>query len=183
MLNSLAYAILSMIARTPVSGYELQKRMDLFWQVKHSQIYPLLAKLVQEELVTFELIGQSGKPDKKIYSITDKGTTLLQDFIAQHLPATPLNRDEFLIKIYAIHLTNIETAKRLFAERLAIFEEKVAYRLDVMEQIRQAFGGIPPFTSAEFGRYIMFERKLRLEQDEIAWCTWVKGLLVQSGAE
>ncbi|WP_241254468.1 hypothetical protein [Brevibacillus sp. SYP-B805] len=31
--------------------------------------------------------------------------------------------------------------------------------------------------SRQFGRYILFHRKLRLEKEEIAWCRWVLALL------
>ncbi|MGE5704989.1 MAG: PadR family transcriptional regulator, partial [Clostridia bacterium] len=41
-----------MLSRKPCSGYELAQYLEVFWQAKHSQIYPLLSKLEQEEMLT-----------------------------------------------------------------------------------------------------------------------------------
>ncbi|MDG0809159.1 PadR family transcriptional regulator [Cohnella rhizosphaerae] len=40
-------------------------RIQPFWPAKHSQIYPLLAKLEQEDYISVELVPQRDKPDKK----------------------------------------------------------------------------------------------------------------------
>ncbi len=174
---SLEYALLSMLVRKPCSGYELGQLLDVFWQAKHSQIYPLLTRLEQEDLLGYEHVEQSGKPDKKIYFLTDKGREHLQKWISKP-PAVPIQRDEFLIKAYAIWLTDIETAKQLFTDRIAAFEQKVKYREGVLHEMEKEFGDkMEEITSRHFGRYILFQRRLALDKEEIAWCHWVLDLL------
>jgi hypothetical protein len=51
-LNTLSFGLLSLLNKNSRTGYELMRQIHLFWQVKHSQIYPLLAsaaiKLIRE---------------------------------------------------------------------------------------------------------------------------------------
>jgi PadR family transcriptional regulator, regulatory protein AphA len=178
-MNTLGYALLGMLVRKPCTGYELTQLLEVFWQAKHSQIYPLLTKLEQEEYLTFVYVEQTGKPDKKIYSITDKGKSLLQQWIANS-PAAPVIRDEFLIKAYSIGLTDSQTANKLFEERIDIHQKKIEYRKAEIEKMKQEFGDETEIvTSSHFGRYILFQRKLHLEEEEIKWCRWVMALLVE----
>lgn len=177
-MNTLGYVLLSLLSVKPYTGYELVQIMQTAsWQAKHSQIYPLLAKLEQKELLTFEHVEQIGNPNKKIYSISDKGVALLKQWIAEP-PATPIIRDEFLMKMYAISLTDTETAKRLVQERLSTYKEKAASREAAIKRLEQENNeNIKDITSKHFGRYIFFERRLRLEKEEISWCKWVLSLL------
>ncbi|MFT9848148.1 PadR family transcriptional regulator [Aneurinibacillus sp. REN35] len=182
-MNALSYALLGMLARKACSGYELTQKLEIFWQAKHSQIYPLLTKLEQNGLVTFIHVEQTGKPDKKIYSITDKGTSLLREWIAES-PAPPVIRDEFLAKVYSIRLTDPATAKRLFHERIESFEEKILFRRQDIEKMKKEYGqDIENMASKHFGRYLIFERKLRQEEEEIAWCRWALRLLDNTATE
>lgn len=179
-MNALGYALLSMLVRKPRSGYELKQLLEVFWQAKHSQIYPLLTKLQQEELVTSELVGQCGKPDKKNYAITEKGLSVLKEWIP-HPPAIPVSRDEFLIKVNAIGLTDIPTAKALFEERIAFVNKKVAYREQEIKSMEQTLGeDVKDISSKSFGRYLLFHRKLRENREEIEWCRWALSLLDRS---
>ncbi|GEN34961.1 PadR family transcriptional regulator [Aneurinibacillus danicus] len=178
-MNALGYALLGMLVRKPCSGYELTQLLEVFWQAKHSQVYPLLMKLEQDGLVTFVYVKQTGKPDKKIYSITDKGKALLAEWTRKS-PAPPVIRDEFLAKVYSIWLTDKDTAQRLFHERMTAYEEKIAFRKEEIKKMKEEYGDeIESITSRHFGRYLLFCRKLKQEEEEIAWCRWVLGLLAK----
>lgn len=176
-MNSLSYALLAMLFRKPCSGYELVKMMEVFWQAKHSQIYPLLAKLEEQQFLTAENVEQTGKPNKKIYHITDSGKEILKKWISLS-PSQPVTRDEFLIKAYSISLSDLPTTRRLFLERIAQFESKAEIRRAKLAGIMEDFGGRTPVPGEPaFGRYIVHKRKLRMEEEEIGWCKWVLDLL------
>ncbi|SEO39300.1 PadR family transcriptional regulator [Paenibacillus sp. OV219] len=178
-MNALSYALLSMLMRKSCSGYELMKLLQAFWQAKHSQIYPLLAKLEKEQLVTFEHIGQTGKPDKKIYSITEAGTAALREWIDNQPASLQLERDEFLIKLYAIGLTEPQTAIKLIEER----REAMLVRLQRLETEMKLMESEPvpvtSYMSKQFGRYLLYQRRVRLLREEMAWIEWVLPLLVR----
>ena len=76
-MTTLGYALLGLLAREQLSGYDLAQKLKMpvgfFWTARHSQIYPELARLEREGLVTFHEVPQRGKPDKKIYSLTEAG--------------------------------------------------------------------------------------------------------------
>ena len=126
-MNTLGYAILSALGRKPCSGYELVQYLDAVWPAKHSQIYPRLTKMEQNGLLVFEEVVQTGKPDKKIFSITEKGRETLEKWVTES-PSDPIMRDEFLIKINSIWLSDEESAKKLIQDRISNLEQKVAYQ-------------------------------------------------------
>ncbi|NBD24039.1 PadR family transcriptional regulator [Paenibacillus glycinis] len=181
---ALAYALLGMLARKPCSGYELMKLLKLFWQAQHSQIYPLLAKLEKEGLVTFELIGQTGKPDKKLYSITDSGIDALREWIREQPPTDSTERDEFLIKIYAIGLVDPEAGRDLFLERREALVARL-HRLEESIKLMEEEPGIPvtDIASKQFGRYLLHQRKVRMVREEIDWLDWSLPLFKPSSAQ
>ncbi len=74
-VRSLCLAILSFGDAT---GYEIRKeategRFSYFDDASFGSIYPALAKLTADGLVTVREEAQPGKPVRKIYSITDAG--------------------------------------------------------------------------------------------------------------
>ncbi|MFC4811117.1 PadR family transcriptional regulator [Paenibacillus sp. GCM10023250] len=181
---ALAYALLSMLARKSCSGYELTKLLQVFWQAQHSQIYPLLAKLEKEGLVTFELIGQTGKPDKKLYSITDAGIERLRAWIKEQPPSDILERDEFLIKIYAIGLMDPETGRQLFLERREALLARMARMREGMRDMEaDEDPPVADIASKQFGRYLLYERRMRLLQEEVDWIEWALPLFRPSSAQ
>jgi len=78
----LGYALLTLLARGPLSGYELAQRMKrplgFFWQAQHSQIYPELADLEEQGCVFHQVIVQEDRPQKKLYTITELGRSALK---------------------------------------------------------------------------------------------------------
>ncbi|MDG1834775.1 MAG: PadR family transcriptional regulator, partial [Pseudomonadales bacterium] len=74
---ALTHAILTALLEEDLTGYELAKQFDVslgfFWTASHQQIYQTLKRLYAEELVTAREVSQTGKPDKRVYSLTDSG--------------------------------------------------------------------------------------------------------------
>ncbi|RAP74536.1 PadR family transcriptional regulator [Paenibacillus montanisoli] len=176
-MNTLSYGLLSMLVRKPCTGYELTKLLRLFWQAKHSQIYPLLAMLERENLVTFELIGQTGKPDKKLYTITESGEGALRSWILEAPATENLERDEFLIKVYAVGLIGKAEAMQLFQERSEALQERL-HRLEAeMELMNMDEVRVTDYASKQFGRFLLYRRKVGLLKEELSWIDWATPLI------
>ena len=173
-MNTLGYAILSALSIKPCSGYDLAAYLEAVWPAQHSQIYPMLTKMEQKELLVYEHVEQTGKPNKKIFSITDKGKELLKQWTAIS-PADPINRDEFLIKIYSIWLSNEKNAMKLVQDRISSLEEKMVTLSKNIEKVEQKKE--LDSMSRNFGRYVLYNRKYRLAKEEKAWCQWVIDLI------
>ena len=69
--------ILGLIQIKPMTGYELKQKFDtslgFFSGASFGSIYPLLKKLEKQGLVKLHLEVQDGRPNRKIYSITQRG--------------------------------------------------------------------------------------------------------------
>ena len=87
--------ILAILNFGDATGYEIKKHssegaFSFFVDISYGTIYPTLSRLEAEGLVIGRSETQSGKPDKKVYSITEKGRV---EFIRM-LDAIP-QRDKF----------------------------------------------------------------------------------------
>ncbi|WP_049662636.1 PadR family transcriptional regulator [Bacillus sp. FJAT-27231] len=175
-MNTLGYAILSLLNQDSCSGYDLADYLDSIWPAKHSQIYPTLAKLHKKGLLAFEYVEQIGKPNKKVFSITEKGRKELTKWVSE-IQFSSVTRDEFLIKVHSIGLLDMETAKKLVEERINHIEKSI-----VLEQASTSIEEKDELdrNSTDFAKHILHERKIRLEKEEISWCHWVLDLLKKS---
>ena len=173
-MNNLGYAILSALGRKPCSGYELVQYLEALWPAKHSQIYPQLTKMEKKGLLVSEHIAQTGKPDKKICSITEKGKESLGKWVMES-PSDPIMRDEFLIKVNSIWLSDEESVKKIIQDRISNLEQQIADREDNIAEMESKYQF--DTMSKHFGRYLLFNRSNRLEKEELSWCKWVLGLI------
>ncbi|MFD0672345.1 PadR family transcriptional regulator [Cohnella sp. GCM10027633] len=180
-MNTLSYGLLSILSQASFSGYDLMLRTQPFWPAKHSQIYPLLANLEKEEYVSYEHVCQSDKPDKKVYSLTEKGKEALRGWLTEPA-ADPVTRDELMLKTYCLSYTDPEGAKRLFAARLDYYHTRLRKHENTVESLRRrgdfpANGEAPPFDSLRFGAYVLMEKALRTTRSNIEWTEWAMRLL------
>ena len=78
--GTLEFCILLMISKRAYYGYEIISELDALpiLSVKESTIYPLLRRLLKEELLTSSWQETTeGLPPRKYYSITEKGKEYL----------------------------------------------------------------------------------------------------------
>jgi PadR family transcriptional regulator, regulatory protein AphA len=101
---SLANTILGFLNLGSMTGYDLKKYIDnstqFFWHAELSQIYPALKQLEARGLVSAEVIPQDGKPDKKVYSITAAGRTVLVSWLSEPLDETSAVKSPMLLKMF-----------------------------------------------------------------------------------
>ncbi|MFD1217060.1 MULTISPECIES: PadR family transcriptional regulator [Microbulbifer] len=103
---SLRFAVLTLLDIEPGSGYDLKRRFERsvihFWSASHQQMYRELHKLHGEGLLDCAEQPQEGRPDKKIYSLTDAGRDTLRT-LATAPASTQKIRDPFLLQLFAGH--------------------------------------------------------------------------------
>lgn len=136
---SLRHAILVLLQDQEASGYDLAREfansIGLVWNATHQQIYLELGKLNEQHMVSYRHVPQEGKPDKKLYSITDEGRQELVRWLRK--PAGPARiRDAFMVKVAGgaladtkALLNELEQLAKQRRERLANFEA-LAKKLD-----------------------------------------------------
>jgi DNA-binding PadR family transcriptional regulator len=99
---ALEHALLVSLSERPAAGLELARRFDrsigFFWTATHQQIYKVLRRMEDDGWVVAQVIGQSGRPEKREYSVTDLGRKVLADWIATTTPR-PGFRSEIAVKM------------------------------------------------------------------------------------
>jgi len=102
--NNSKRAVLAFLSLGPRAGYDIQRDIQRsighFWNESYGQIYPALRKIVEEGLATVRTTPQDGRPDRKVYTITDRGLETLRAWLEQP-PEPPPVRNEMLLKLFA----------------------------------------------------------------------------------
>ena len=94
---------LGVLSTQEASGYEIKKDIEEglfshFIDASYGSIYPALTQLTVEGLLTVRAEEQTGKPDKKVYAITEAGRRALAKAIAV-TPAKDKYKSEFLFQM------------------------------------------------------------------------------------
>jgi DNA-binding PadR family transcriptional regulator len=94
---------LGILSLQEASGYEIKKDVEdglfsHFIDASFGSIYPALTQLAAEGYVTVREEEQTGKPDKKVYAITDSGRNALARAISVS-PAKDKYKSEFLFQM------------------------------------------------------------------------------------
>ncbi len=132
------YAVLGMLSICPMSGYDIKKRVgesiSNFWSESYGQIYPILKRLVDEELVTKTVERQSGKPDRHVYALTERGRKELQRWLAEGV-VPKIERNEFLLKLFfgeeVAAATNIKHVEKYRELQLHLLEKYEAVEQEI----------------------------------------------------
>lgn len=98
---SLRAAILGFLRLEPMSGYTLRQRFEgsvgSFWSVTQSQIYRELHALTRDGRVQLRREPGDGKPDRKVYWLTQDGEAELEAWL--RAPVEPMQlRHPLLLK-------------------------------------------------------------------------------------
>ena len=116
---------LGMLTDGDASGYDLKKQFESsfghFFAAGYGSIYPALSALAEQGLVSCEEIPQDGKPDRKVYAITDEGRQFLVEALQNTSPCHKV-RSEFLAMMCFAHLMRPGDVEAVLDNRLADIE-------------------------------------------------------------
>jgi len=147
---------LGMLTDGPASGYDMKKCFEStfghFFPAGYGSIYPALATLARNGHVEFEEIPQDGKPDRKVYSITETGRDELDKALANPNP-THRVRSEFLAMMCFAHLMSDEQINAVIDNKI---QELSSLMQIISELPTEADGPLPKGTRfvAGFGHFV-----------------------------
>lgn len=171
-MNTLSYGLLALLSANRLSGYELTQRIKPFWQAGHSQIYPLLASMEQLGYISFVLIEQQDKPDKKEYTITNKGLEQLKNWVER--PAeNPVLKDELHFKLYSLWLSEPVKAKELLQQRAVFCLSEVNRYKELLvrnEELCEERGESRELKATTFGRYLLLRKRIMDMETSLQFC-------------
>ena len=178
-MTTLGFAILGLLARESLSGYDVAQRMKsrvgFFWGAGHSQIYPELARLEEGGFVAHSVVEQKERPDKKVYEITASGLEALREWATEPPRRKPV-KDELTLKAYSVWLTDGEAAARLFREAGHEYEEQLARYEEIRAWMEREWAeDIGDPGSPRFASYATLRRGILYERGNAEWCRWLAG--------
>ncbi len=130
-------------------GYDLKKTFESsfkhFFPAGYGSIYPALADLAESGLVNCREIPQVGKPDRKVYRITEAGEKAFIQALNRTDPQHKL-RSEFLAMIYF--------ADRIDEERLSdLLDDRVEKLRETVKQI-ETLGELTNADTSAGGKFV-----------------------------
>jgi DNA-binding PadR family transcriptional regulator len=167
---ALSHALLATLSSGYYSGYDLSKQFSgsvgFFWQATQQQIYRELTKLEEQGYLSAEVVPQSGRPDKRMLTITTAGQTYLQDWIRKPCNMSPI-RDDLLVKLFAGHLSDRDTLR----QELEHHRSQHQANLDAYLQIEDKFFKNPELCeSIDQLRYLTLLNGIQFERGWLTWC-------------
>jgi PadR family transcriptional regulator AphA len=168
------YFILGLLVQQQMSGYDIKRFLEsLGWLLGNpsfGSIYPALHALLDDDLVTVEVVARPDKPPRKIYAITEAGERALQDWVAN--PAEiGSNRKAFVMQLILLgDLSQAGVIAHLQQRRETVVANHLA-----LEQTIQGMGD-----RASSGQRLALEYGLATADAEL---TWLDSTLAQMPAD
>ncbi len=172
---ALPHAILVSLCEQSGSGYELARRFDrsigYFWAATHQQIYRTLRTMEDDHWVRGTEVAQHGRPDKKVYTVSEAGRAELARWIAAPLVgrgssvADSRTRD-LAVKIRGAGHGDIDTLR---AQVVSLRTER-AELLDVYRGFEKSqFPNPDAVAGTALHQYLVLRGGIRAEESAIDW--------------
>lgn len=168
-MNTLGYAILGLINKQNITGYDLAKIFNDsvadFWNANQSQIYPELKKLVQAGLIQYEVLIQGEVLEKKLYSITEKGKKALEKWISEDEPPLPQSKDIFKLRIYfAEHLNKEQLLEKFKNRQIRCKNLLERYKIKISE-----YQDLEYIVPEKLGDFLLLKNAIKQLEAQISW--------------
>ncbi|MEW2130096.1 PadR family transcriptional regulator [Streptomyces sp. NPDC005435] len=171
---ALRHAVLAALLDGELSGYQLAKAFDVgvanFWYAQPQQLYAELNRLEQAGLVVGREVVQEGRPNKRLFQVTDTGLAELEEFAgASDKPA--FVRDDLLVKVQAAdHVDTTALIARL-RERATFAQAKIDLFGKLLRNLRGDKSEADFLLHGErVGPYLTCLRGLAFEEGNRDWC-------------
>ncbi|MGD9620219.1 MAG: PadR family transcriptional regulator [Mycolicibacterium sp.] len=171
----LQHAILVSLCEQSGSGYELTHRFDrsigYFWVATHQQIYRTLRTMEDDGWVHGTEVAQHGRPDKKVYAVSDAGRRELARWIAAPLvgrgrSVTDSRTRDLAVKIRGAAHGNIEALR---IQVVSLRSER-AELLDIYRGFeKRQFPDPDAVSGTDLHQYLVLRGGIRAEESAIEW--------------
>lgn len=116
---TLELAVLGVLDRTPMHGYNLCKAIqqldgfDMIWKIKQSALYALVEKLEARGLLESDRVPGGTHPSRKVLRVTPAGRMALDAWMDSPVESVRHMRQDFFGRLYFARLSGPERARRL----------------------------------------------------------------------
>lgn len=125
--GNLQYALLGLLAcrAEGAHGYQLKRELEALcedaWSVSYGRVYHTLQTLEEHGFLVAENAIQTGRPNRRVYRLTDTGTATVENWIGRPVAenAFPL-RDETAFKLLFIDRQDLPKVAGLVAAQRSV---------------------------------------------------------------
>src|SRR5829696_8496150 len=133
------FPLLALLANGPAHGYELKQAMEqqfgsVLPPLNAGQIYTTLSRLERDGLVDDDPVAQNGRPNKRVYQLTEAGRMELRGWVADATPAARL-KDDFFVKLVLARAAGIADPLELIDRQRAAYLQALRELDDVAAQV------------------------------------------------
>ena len=166
---ALEHALLVALSERPGSGLELAGRFErsigFFWHATHQQIYRVLGRMETDGWLSVETVPQTGRPDKKVYSVSPTGARALADWLAEPLPMESF-RSDLAVKLRGASYGERSVLLRRVTEARSDHETRLAHYRDLEARDYPVPADL---AGPELDQYLVLRGGIRLEEFWIGW--------------
>lgn len=161
---------LSVLYQGEATGYDIRRmctegELAYFIEASFGSIYPALAKLEADGLVTSRTVPQAGKPARKVYTITEAGRQSFEEELH-----APINEDVFRSPFLLLARFADQLPQSLMAERVHEQIERMAAERQKLDQVSAKQDCSPAdFWVLNYGREVLgiAEKYLRTHMHDL----------------
>lgn len=110
---------LGLLMSGPAHGYALyqsfQEQFGTIWKAGQTKFYVALNRLEDEGLLSATLEPQEGRPDRKVYHLTEVGTNAFMKWLHEPVGSLRAFRVEFVAKLRFFNLLKLKGSGKLIA--------------------------------------------------------------------
>jgi PadR family transcriptional regulator AphA len=162
---SLRHALLGALADRPRTGYALLRHFEqslaYAWPASHSQIYPEVARLLEEGFIAER---ETGPRNSRTYALTESGLAEVRRWLRETAPDRRVRNDAALRTFFLWLLEPADARTQLEQER-----EHWQRVLDELHAIRAEPRGS---TRKEYAFLLALEGGIRTTEARLEWLTW-----------
>jgi PadR family transcriptional regulator, regulatory protein AphA len=163
---SLRHSLLGLLADRPLSGYDLAKRFRASlwhaWYAQHSQIYPELARLLEQGLIRADETGSRGR---KTYAITETGLEEIRRWTREFDSEPVRGRNPASLRTFFVWLLEQDEVEEFFRREIEMHRAQLA---EFEGMARRA----TPVRPVEKAAAIALEWGVRYERARSEWAEW-----------
>ena len=146
-LPNTGYAVLGLLAMAEeLTGYELRKWAEslrfFYWSPAQSQIYGELRRLAALGFVSAREVPQGGRPDKRLYRITEAGVTELRRWMEETPVEPPVVKHSVALRLFFGRFASPQRLRAL----LDAYVDDTRRTLAELERLRVEIVDDPRFT-------------------------------------
>ncbi|MFC1717850.1 PadR family transcriptional regulator [Candidatus Poribacteria bacterium] len=143
--STLGFAVLGLISRTPMTGYDLRKVFATtpmgHFSSSPGAIYPALKRLEEDGLIEGVVEGKNTLRPKRVYTLTEKGAEVLRQQISQPVAQDDIiwRMDELMLRfVFMDHILGQEKAVNFLKEFILRIEAYIPSLQEQFEEIRDS---------------------------------------------